>query len=36
MTIGWAEGLIILVVLVFVVGLAFRAGITRGHGRRRK
>jgi Sec-independent protein translocase protein TatA len=34
MTIGWSEALIILVVLAFLVGLAFRAGVTRGRGRR--
>jgi hypothetical protein len=34
MTIGWSEALIILVVLAFLVGLAFRAGVTRGRGRK--
>lgn len=36
MTIGWSEVLIIVVVLAFLVGLAFRAGHTRGRGRGRK
>lgn len=36
MTIGWSEALIILVVLAFLVGLAFRAGLTRGRGRKRR
>jgi hypothetical protein len=36
MTIGWTEALIILIVLVFLVGLAFRGGIERGRRRGRK
>lgn len=36
MTIGWPEALIILVILVFLIGLAFRGGIERGRRRGRK
>lgn len=34
MTIGWTEGLIILIILAFVIGLAFRGGYQRGRMRR--
>jgi hypothetical protein len=33
-TIGWFEILIILIVVAFAIGLAFRAGYVRGGGRR--
>jgi hypothetical protein len=36
MTIGWMEGLIILMVLAFLIGLAFRGGYVRGRRRGRK
>jgi hypothetical protein len=36
MTIGWMEGLIILIVLAFLIGLAFRGGYVRGRRRGRK
>ena len=36
MTLGWGEILIILVVVSFIIGLAFRAGHVRGGSRRKK
>jgi hypothetical protein len=33
MTLGWAEGLVILVIVIIVVGLAFRTGVSRGRRR---
>jgi hypothetical protein len=35
MTIGWIEGLIILLLIIIFVGLAFRSGFTRGRKRSR-
>ncbi len=35
MTIGLQEGVIILIVVAFAIGLAFRSGIVRGGGRRK-
>jgi hypothetical protein len=32
MTIGWIEGLIIILMIALVVGLAFRTGYSRGRG----
>lgn len=34
MTIGWTEALIIFIILAFVIGLAFRGGVTRGRMQR--
>jgi Sec-independent protein translocase protein TatA len=34
MTLGWMEILIILIVLAFLIGLAFRAGHMRGKRRK--